>query len=228
MNLTSATRRFLGRNLTLEDALPTRMPVYVSSVAYLFGAGALMGFALLVITGIIMCLFGPTWYHFSRAGHFVNSMHFWSTQIFFLCLVLHLVTKFLKAAWRDKRWSTWAWGLFSLAVVIFTGLTGFLLQTSWDSQWIAVQAKDAMNAMGIGAFFNTLNTGQVLTLHVAVLPLVAVIFIGIHLLLVRRDGPVKPLPTGTTRPPMLTEPLTGTEAEAQGTGRAKGPDEPTV
>ena len=131
--------------------------------------------------------------------------------------------------WKvDKRWSTWAWGLFSLAVVIFTGLTGFLLQTSWDSQWIAVQAKDAMNAMGIGAFFNTLNTGQVLTLHIAVLPLVAVIFIGIHLFLVRRDGPVKPLPTGTTRPPMLTEPLTGTEAEAQGTGRAKGPDEPTV
>jgi len=170
------------------------MPTYVNSVAYLFGATALMAFLLLIITGIIMAAFGPTWYHYSGAGHFVNSMHFWTTQVFFFALVLHLLTKFFKAAWRDKRWSTWVWGLLSLAVVIFTGLTGFLMQTSWDSQWIAVQAKDAMNAMGIGGFFNTLNTGQVLALHVAVLPVVGIIFIGIHLFLVRRDGPVKPIP----------------------------------
>ena len=194
MNLTAGAQRFMKRNLTLEDALPTQMPVYVNSVWYLFGATALMALVLLVITGIVMCLFGPTWYHFSRAGHYVNSMHFWSTQLFFIGLVLHLAVKFMMAAWRDRRWSTWVWGLLSMAVAIFTGLTGFLLQTSWDSQWIAVQAKDAMNAIGIGGFFNTLNTGQVLTIHVAVMPVVAVIFIGIHLFLVRRDSPVKPLP----------------------------------
>jgi quinol-cytochrome oxidoreductase complex cytochrome b subunit len=193
VNLTSGSQRFLDRNLTAEDALPTKMPVYVNSVAYLFGAGALMAFILLIITGIIMCAFGPDWYHFSAAGHFVNSVHFWSVQIFFAALVLHLATKFFKAAWRDKRWSTWVWGLIALGASIFTGLTGFLLQSSWDSQWIAVQAKDAMNAIGIGGFLNTLNTGQVLTLHVAVLPLLGLIFIGIHLFLVRRDGPVKPI-----------------------------------
>jgi quinol---cytochrome c reductase cytochrome b subunit, bacillus type len=199
MNLTAGSQRFLHRNLTLEDALPTRMPAYVNSIWYLFGATALMGFLLLIITGIVMCAFGPTWYHFSRAGHYVNSMHFWSTQLFFFGLVLHLLAKFFMAAWRDRRWSTWVWGLLTMGVVIFTGLTGFLLQTSWDSQWIAVQAKDAMNAMGIGAFFNTLNTGQVLTIHVAVLPVVAIVFLGIHLFLVRRDSPVKPLPRGQAR-----------------------------
>jgi ubiquinol-cytochrome c reductase cytochrome b subunit len=56
-----------------------------------------------------------------------------------------------------------------------------------------------MNAMGIGAFFNTMNTGQILTVHVAVLPVVAIIFLGVHLFLVRRDSPVKPLPTGRAR-----------------------------
>jgi quinol-cytochrome oxidoreductase complex cytochrome b subunit len=50
-----------------------------------------------------------------------------------------------------------------------------------------------MNAIGIGGFFNTLNTGQMLTVHVAVVPTVTLIFIGIHLLLVRRDSPVKPI-----------------------------------
>jgi len=121
-------------------------------------------------------------------------MHFWSTQLLFIGLVLHLAVKFMTAAWRDRRWTTWVWGLLSMSISIFSALTGFLLQTSWDSQWIAVQAKDAMNAIGIGGFFNTLNTGQMLTVHVAVVPTVVVIFIGIHLFLVRRDSPVKPLP----------------------------------
>jgi quinol-cytochrome oxidoreductase complex cytochrome b subunit len=194
MSLTDRSQKFLKRNLTLEDALPTRMPVYVSSVAYLFGAAALMGFALLIVTGLVMTLFGPTWYHLSSTGHFVNSLHFWSTQIFFLSIVLHLITKFAMAAWRDKRWKTWVLGALSFAVLIVTGLTGFLLQSSFDSQWIAVQAKDAMNAMGVGAWFNTTNVGQMLTMHVALLPVVGLILIGIHLFLVRRDSPVRPLP----------------------------------
>ena len=155
MSLTKRTQSFVERNLTLEDALPTRMPVYVNSVAYLFGAATLMGFLMLIVTGVVMALFGPTWYHLSATGHFVNSLHFWSAQIFFAALLIHLVVKFFMAAWRDRRFSTWIWGTLSLVVMVFTGLTGFLLQSSWDSQWIAVQAKDAMNAMGIGAWFNT-------------------------------------------------------------------------
>ena len=74
-----------------------------------------------------------------------------------------------------------------------TALTGFLSQTNWDAQWIAVQAKDAMNAIGVGAFFNTMNTGQVLTIHMVLLPLVVVTLVGLHLFLIRRDSPVKPL-----------------------------------
>jgi ubiquinol-cytochrome c reductase cytochrome b subunit len=74
-----------------------------------------------------------------------------------------------------------------------TEMTGFLSQTNWDSQWIAVQAKDAMNAIGVGAFFNTMNTGQVLTLHVGVLPLAVMMMVGLHLVLVRHDSPVKPI-----------------------------------
>jgi ubiquinol-cytochrome c reductase cytochrome b subunit len=79
-------------------------------------------------------------------------------------------------------------------VAVFAGLTGFMSQTNWDSQWIALQAKDAMNALGVGAFFNTLDTAQVLTLHVIVLPMAMAVLVGIHLFLIRRDGPVRPLP----------------------------------
>jgi quinol-cytochrome oxidoreductase complex cytochrome b subunit len=193
MNLTRRVQRLVTDNLPLEDALPTQMPVYVNSVVYLFGVTALSALAALIATGVVMSLFGPGWYHGSRVGHFVNSLHFWSVQVFFAALILHMVSKYMMAAWRDGRWKTWVMGALSLAVAVLTGLTGFLSQTNWDSQWIAVQAKDAMNALGMGAFFNTMNVGQVLTLHIVVLPLLLVLLVGVHLFFIRREGPVKPL-----------------------------------
>jgi ubiquinol-cytochrome c reductase cytochrome b subunit len=182
----------LRLDLTLEDALPTRMPVYVNSVVYLFGAFTLMALGMIVISGLVLALGGPMWYHTNRVGTFANSVHFWSVQLFFLGMVLHFVTKFFLGAWRDGRWLTWMVGSILLGLGIFTGLTGFLLQSNWDSQWIATQAKDAMNAAGIGAFFNTLDTGQVLTLHVAALPVAILLFLGLHIFLVRRESPVRP------------------------------------
>jgi ubiquinol-cytochrome c reductase cytochrome b subunit len=194
MNLTRRAQQILGANLSVEDALPTRMPVYVNSLAYLFGAVALSAFGMLILTGVVLCIFGPDWYHVSRVGHFFNSLHFWSVQVFFGVILLHLTTKYLMAAWRDGRWKTWMVGMLIFGVAVFAGLTGFMSQTNWDSQWIALQAKDAMNALGVGAFFNTLDTAQVLTLHVIVLPMAMAVLVGIHLFLIRRDGPVRPLP----------------------------------
>lgn len=128
----------------------------------------------------------------NRVGGFANSVHFWSVQLFFFGLILHFVTKFLLGAWRDGRWLTWVVGGLLLGVGVFTGLTGFLLQMNWDAQWIGTHAKDAMNAAGIGGFFNTMDTRQVLTLHVAALPLAIAACLGLHIFLVRRESPVRP------------------------------------
>ena len=193
MNLTEHAQRYLRDNLPLEDLLPTRMPSYVNSLSYLFGASTLSALLVLVVTGVLLGLFGPDWYHRSRTGHFVNSLHFWGVQVFFGTLLMHMITKFLMAAWRDGRWKTWVVGALTFGVAMFTGLTGFLLQGNWDAQWIAVQSKDAVNALGVGSLLNPMNTGQVLTLHVVVLPLVVGGLVGLHLFFIRRDGPVKPL-----------------------------------
>ncbi len=192
MNLTRSVQRYLRLDLTLEDALPTRMPVYVNSVAYLFGAATLMALVVIIVSGLFLALGGPFWYHTNSVGRFANAVHFWSVQLFFLGMILHFTTKFFLGAWRDGRWLTWMVGALLLGLGIFTGLTGFLLQSNWDSQWIGTQAKDAMNAAGIGAFFNTMNTGQVLTLHVAALPAALLLFLSLHIFLIRRDSPVRP------------------------------------
>ena len=193
MNFTQKAQEFLKRNITLEDALPTKMPAYVNSAAYLFGVIILCALSMLILSGIILAFFGPTWYHFSKAGHFINSIHFWSVQIFFLSLIAHLLTKFFIAAWRDGRFKTWFCGIIAFAIAIFCGFSGYLIQTDYDSQWIAVQAKDAFNAMGIGSFLNLMDTGQMLTLHMVFFPVILIFFVIIHLYYIRSDSPVNPI-----------------------------------
>lgn len=193
MNLTRVFQNFLKKNLTLEDALPTKMPVYVNSMAYLFGVVTLSALVVVILTGVVLALFGPDWYHYSKLGLFFNSMHFWSVQVFFAGIIIHMLTKFFMAAWRGGRWVTWLIGALAFGAGMITGLTGFLSQSNWDAQWIAVQAKDAMNAAGVGQLFNTMNSGQVLMLHIVVLPLILALLVGYHIYQIRRDSPVKPI-----------------------------------
>ena len=62
-------------------------------------------------------------------------------------------------------------GAVSFLVSIAAAFTGYLSQQNFDSQWIGSQAKDGINASGVGAFFNVLNFGQMLLWHVLLLPL---------------------------------------------------------
>jgi ubiquinol-cytochrome c reductase cytochrome b subunit len=192
MNITERLQGYVKDNLVLEDVLPTKMPQYVNSVAYLFGVCTLSALAMLDSTGLIMTIFGPGWYHISRAGRFFNSLHFWSAQLFFFFIILHLTTKFFLGAWRDGRWKTWMIGAITFGFAIFSGFTGYLSASNWSAQWHAVEAKDAMNALGVGAFFFTTDYSQVLTLHVALFPALVVTLVVIHLLFIRHESPVKP------------------------------------
>ena len=58
---------------------------------------------------------------------------------------------------------------------------------------ISTQAKDGLNAVGVGAYFNVLNPGQMLLWHVTLLPLAIGVIVALHLVLVRRHGIVPPI-----------------------------------
>src|SRR5579872_4398536 len=192
MSLTHALQQRLTENLSYEDLLPEEQPAYVHSYVYLFGAATIASFALLMVTGIILAAFGPQWWHFDNAGHFFNSLHFWAVQAFFFFMVLHLWTAFFQGAWRDGRGLTWVSGVMTFGASVLTAFTGYLSQQNFDAQWIAIQGKDAMNAVGAGAFFNLLNFGQMYGFHIFLLPVLVSLLIGVHLTLVRLRGVVRP------------------------------------
>ena len=79
--------------------------------------------------------------------------------------------------------------------------TGYLSQQNFDSQWIATNGKDAFNEVGVGAFFNLMNFGQMLMWHIVLLPIILIALIGAHVLLVRMRGVSHPLPASRPRGP---------------------------
>ncbi len=175
------------------QALPDRQPAYMSSWIYVFGILTIAALIVVVATGVLLAIGGVAWWHVSRTGHFVNSLHLWSVELFFAFMVIHLWGKFWMAAWRGNRALTWMTGVVAFLGSIGTAFTGYLSQSNLDSQWISTQAKDGLNAVGVGAYFNVLNPGQMLMWHIVLLPLVLGAIVGLHLVLVRRHGIVPPI-----------------------------------
>lgn len=192
-NWTVRLRTRLTRIVPPGQWLPDRQPAYVASWIYVFGVLTLAALLVVIATGVILTLGGVTWWHVSGLGHFVNSLHLWSVELFFAFMVIHLWGKFFMAAWRGRRAMTWITGAVAFVGSIGTAFTGYLSQSNFDAQWISTQAKDGMNAVGIGAFFNVLNPGQMLLWHVALLPLVIGLLTVAHVILVRRHGVVPPI-----------------------------------
>src|SRR5664279_2322035 len=159
-------RERLETELPYEKLLPETQPSYVASWIYVFGVLTLAALAMIVASGVVLAFEGPSWYHISSVGLFFNSLHFWAVQCFFFFMVIHLLGKFFMAAWRGNRAKTWITGVIALVVSIGAALTGYVIQTNFDSQWIAFEAKDGLNAVGIGAWFNVANLGQNLLIHV--------------------------------------------------------------
>ncbi len=175
-----------------EKLLADKQPSYVASWIYVFGVLSLAALLVCIASGLVLTLKGPAWWHYTGVGLFFNSLHLWSMELFFFFLVIHLWGKFWMAAWRGGRFRTWATGALAFLVSIPTALTGYVSQQNFDSQWISTQAKDAMNAAGIGSFFNLTNFGQMYSYHVLVLPGVVIFLVIVHVLLVRKHGVVPP------------------------------------
>ena len=190
---TTRARESWQRNLPIEKLIPDTQPSYVASWIYVFGVLTIAALGMIIISGLALAFAGPAWYHTSAFGHWVNSLHFWSVQLFFAFMVIHLWGKFWMAAWRGNRFKTWVSGAVVFVISIATAFTGYLIQTNFDSQWIAFEAKDGFNSAGIGAFFNVTNLGQMLLLHVAFLPAVLGFLTLIHVLMVRKRGVVPPI-----------------------------------
>ena len=204
---TARLRRAALRTLPPGKLLPDSQPAYVASWIYVFGVGALAALGVAIVSGFGLALGGPDWWHYNPLGHFFNSLHLWSVELFMALLVIHLWGKFWMAAWRGRRTLTWITGVVAFAVSVIECFTGYVAQQNFDSQWISTSGKDAFNSVGVGAFFNVMNFGQMLMWHIVLVPIVLIAIVGAHVLLVRMHG--------------VSHPIDAHAAEVKGRGRLR-------
>ena len=111
-------RRAWLRKLPPGKLLPDKQPAYVASWIYVFGVGSLAALAVALVSGFAIAFGGPDWWRYNPLGHFFNSLHVWSVELFMALLVIHLWAKFWMAAWRGRRSMTWITGVVAFVASV--------------------------------------------------------------------------------------------------------------
>src|ERR1051326_3598720 len=90
---TNRARRWALRTLLSGKLLPGRQPAYPPSWVYVFGVATLAALGLAIVSGFVIAIGGTDWWHVNPVGHFFNSMHLWSVELFMAFMVIHLDRK---------------------------------------------------------------------------------------------------------------------------------------
>ena len=176
----------------LQPLMISEAPSYANKLFYSLGFLSMISFVMLIITGVVMSMFGPDWWLTSGVGKFFRSIHLWSTQAFVVFIILHLLVVFFTSAFKKPRRLTWVLGVLMLMFVMFEAEFGFVLRGDFSSQWRSLQGADFYNGAGLGYWINSLNYKQIYGIHIAVIPFLIIGLLSVHYLLVRVLGIAKP------------------------------------
>jgi cytochrome b6 len=191
------------------------VPIHRHSVWYYFGGVSLFLFIIQVITGILLLLYYKSGealafesIHFIMAkvrfGWLVRSIHSWAANLFILSAMIHMFSVYFEKAYRKPREMTWLTGMLMFFVALGFGFSGYLLP--WN-ELAYFATKVGTDIAGVIPLFGKpimifLRGGDDVTgatlsrffgFHVAVMPGIFTILLGIHLLLVQRQGMSEPL-----------------------------------
>jgi len=192
-----------------------KIPQHRHSVWYYTGSAILLFFVIQVITGFMLVFYyKPTLEKANESvgrimmevplGWIIRSIHFWSASFMIAIVFIHLLSIWLIKAYRKPRELTWMTGAFLLLISLAFGFTGYLLP--WDDLSVSatkVGTDIPRSIPVVGAWLTKFFrggedvTGDTLTrffgFHVSVLPLFIILFIGLHIYFIQKQGVSIPL-----------------------------------
>lgn len=186
------------------------VPVHRYSIWYYFGGMTLFLFTVQVVTGILLLLyyrpsaenaFESVQFIMTEVkfGWLIRSIHSWSANLMIATLFIHMFSVFFLRAYYPPREIAWVSGVVLLFIVICFGFSGYLLpwnKLAFFATKVGTEIAGVIPIIGrpILRFLRGGDdvTGATLTrffgFHVAVLPAMATVFIGLHVLLVQLHG----------------------------------------
>jgi cytochrome b6 len=191
------------------------VPVHRHTVWYYLGGMTLFLFLVQMATGILLLFYyrpsaeeAYESVQFLMAevefGWLIRSIHSWAANLMIFTLFLHLFSVLLLYAYRPPREVTWLSGIGLMGIALGFGFTGYLLPWNELAYFATKVGTEVTGVLpGVGPFLRRLLrggdevTGATLTrfygIHVAVLPALTVLLLGLHLFLVQKHGMSVPL-----------------------------------
>jgi cytochrome b6 len=186
------------------------VPIHKHSFWYYIGGLALFFYVIQIATGILLLLyyrpsqdqafesvkFIMTDVHF---GWLVRSIHSWGANIFVGVLFVHMVTVFFLKAYRKPRELTWVTGVALFVLSLAFGFSGYLLPWNTLSYFATKVGTDiAASVPFIGPFVGKFLRGgedvsgatitRFFGFHVALLPMMTAVVLGLHLYFIQKQG----------------------------------------
>ncbi|MEE8437816.1 MAG: cytochrome bc complex cytochrome b subunit [Candidatus Neomarinimicrobiota bacterium] len=193
-----------------DFAFKKKVPVFYGSIWYYLGGVSLFLFIIQVMTGILLILyyqpgsataFESVKFIVSKVsyGWLIREVHAWSANLFVLFAFLHMFTVFFSKAYRKPREMTWYSGMILLVLALAFGFSGYLLPWNELAFFATKVGSDIAGAFPVvGDFLLRLLragdevSGATLTrfygIHIALLPAIFTLILGLHLALVQIQG----------------------------------------
>ncbi|NOX89090.1 MAG: hypothetical protein GXO77_08690 [Calditrichaeota bacterium] len=184
------------------------VPKHALEFGYCLGGIILVGFGLLVITGVIMALFYTPSVAGARisimnlnensVGLLLRSFHRWTAEAIIFLIILHLSRIIFTGSYQGKRKLNWFFGIGLLLITFVFFFSGTVIK--WDQEgYEAYQHMlEATELMPLGAYIASFLKGtaavmRMFVTHSLILPLLLFVFLIPHLALVKLNG-LSPLP----------------------------------
>ncbi len=199
----------------LAKALQKPVPHYARRWFYCLGGITAFLFVTQAVTGIMLAFYYvPTpEAAFSsiqfietqvRFGAAVRAIHHWAANGMIVMCLAHMARVFIMGAYKPPRELNWVAGVLLLVLTLAFGFTGYLLPWDQRAYWATTVGSEiagslpiigdlALVFLRVGWNVSALTLSRFYALHVILLPILTLGVMGLHFLMVRRQGLAQPL-----------------------------------
>jgi len=186
------------------------VPLGGHTIWYYFGGVSLFLFGIQVATGLLLLFYYKPGLDSSYEsvqfivtgvpfGWLIRSLHSWSANLMVFAVFVHMFSVYFLKAYRPPRELTWMTGMVLLGLTMTFGFSGYLLPWNELAFFATKVGTDIANIVPvIGPTMARLLRGgdevggttltRFFGFHVAMLPAAFTAVLGVHLLLVQRQG----------------------------------------
>ncbi len=137
-------------------------------------------------------------------GSAVRMIHHWSANGMIVLACAHMLRVFIMGAYKRPRELNWVSGVVLLTMTLVFGFTGYLLPWDQRAYWATTVGTEIAGSIPVigdlaliflraGWSITNLTLSRFFALHVLILPLITITSMGLHFIMVRKQGIMKPL-----------------------------------